>query len=579
MADIRTKLNKRWGELEKERSSYISHYKDLQEHIFPTRGRFLTSERNDGSKKHNKILDNSGTLAARTLASGMMAGLTSPARPWFRLSTPDPDLKDYGPVKDWLYAVEIRLREILARSNIYNTLHTQYKEIGVFGTAPAIIADDYMDVLRGYPVTVGSYALAMGDNLRVDTLYREIPMTVKMVIEQFGLKRVSESIKNMYENGNLSHNVVVMHAIEPNVGDLNYDGVESRLVAAKPYRSMYWEKKGGPDNASILELRGYDDLPFVAPRWDITGTDTYGSSPGMEALGDIIQLQTMQRWKGEGIAKQVRPPMIAPEALRNKHKSTVPGGVTYYDGQQGMRGFEPAYKVDFQLNYLIEDIRDTKTRISRAFYEDLFLMLAQSDRREITAREVEERHEEKLIMLGPVLERLEDELLDPMIDRVFQIAMRSGLIPEPPEELAETDLKVEYISILAQAQKAVAINSLERTTGFFSSLVQIQAASGQSPDILDKFDADEALDEYADAIGISPRIIRDKEDVDQIRADRAKKAQMQEQMAMAQQAAETASTAATVETQGGQSNMVADAASAFGLATGQGANTPMVGQQ
>lgn len=576
MADIRTKLNKRWNDLEKDRSSYISHYKELQEHIFPRRGRFLTTERNDGSKKHNKILDNAGTLAARTLASGMMAGLTSPARPWFRLSTPDPDLKDFGPVKEWLYAVEVRLREILARSNIYNTLHTQYKEIGVFGTAPALIAQDFTDVLRGYPITVGSYALAMGDNLRVDTLYREIPMTVKMVVEQFGLKRVSQSVKNMYENGNLSNNIVIRHAIEPNVGDLEYDGPESRLVAAKPIRSMYWEARGGPDNASILELRGYDDQPFVAPRWDITGTDTYGSSPGMEALGDVIQLQTMQRWKGEGIAKQVRPPMVAPEALRHASKSTIPGGITYYDGQQGMRGFEPAYHVDFQLQYLLEDIRETKTRISRAFYEDLFLMLAQSDRREITAREVEERHEEKLIMLGPVLERLEDELLDPMIDRIFQIALRNDLIPQPPDEMNETDVKVEYISILAQAQKAVAINSLERTTAFFGSLVQVQAAGGVTPDVLDKFNADEALDEYADAIGISPRVIRDQGEVDNIRAARAKKQQQAEQMAMAQQAVEMAAAAGTVKTN--EPNLAADAAGAFGLATGQGAQTPQVGQ-
>lgn len=575
--DPKTKLNKRWQELDKERSSYIQHYKDLQEHIFPMRGRFLMSERNDGQKRHNKILDNSGTLAARTLASGMMAGLTSPARPWFRLDTPDPSLKEYGPVKDWLYEVELRLREVLARSNIYNTLHTVYKEIGVFGTAPAMITEDFEDVLRGYPITVGSYALGLGANLRVDTLYREIPMTVKMVVEQFGLDRVSNSIKNMWDQGNYNQNIAIRHALEPNIGDLGYDGPESRFIAGAPFRSVYWEKKGDDAMNSLLALNGFDNTPFVAPRWDITGTDTYGSSPGMEALGDVIQLQTMQKWKGEGIAKQVRPPMVGPEALRHKKTSTLPGAITFYDGVQGQRGFEPAFNVNFQLQYLIDDMRETKQRISRAFYEDLFLMLAQSDRREITAREVEERHEEKLIMLGPVLERLEDELLDPMIDRVFQIAMKAGMLPPPPPELQDAgELKVEYISILAQAQKAVAINSLERATAYVGSLAQIQAASGQPPAILDKWNSDQALNEYADAIGLSPKVINDQEEVEAQRQAAAEQAAQQQRMAMAEQAANMAAQAGQVKTD--ERNLVTDGASAMGLTTGAGADTPQVGQ-
>lgn len=570
--DLRVRLNKRMTELEKDRSSYIGHWKELQENILPRRGRFLDTDRNDGTKRHNNIIDNSGTLAARTLASGMMAGLTSPARPWFRLDTPDPEMKQYGPVRDWLYAVEIRLREILARSNLYNTLHTVYKEIGVFGTAPANIITDYDDVIRGFPITVGSYALGLGANLQVDTIYRDIPMTAKMVVEKFGLKRVSASVKQQYENGNYNQPVTVRHALEPNLDDLGYDGPESGFVADKPWRSVYWEKRGDTTDYPILQLNGFQEKPFVAPRWDVNGTDTYGASPGMDALGDVVQLQTMQRWKGEGIHKQVRPPMVAPTALRHTHKTTVPGGVTYYDGQQGMRGFEPAFNVQFDLRNLIEDIAETKHRISRAFYEDLFLMLARSDRREITAREIEERHEEKLIMLGPVLERLEDELLDPVIDRVFQIALRAGLVPPPPPELDDQDLKVEYISILAQAQKAIAINSLERTATYLGGLAQIQAASGEAPGVLDKFNFDEAIEEYTDSIGTTPKLIREDDEVEEIRKGRAEAAEQQKQMAMMAESAKAAAAAGSIKTD--ERNVVADAVQQV---TGVG-NQPGVGQ-
>ena len=579
MADTpRQKLTKRWTQLERERSSYISHYRDLQEYLLPRRGRFLTTERNDGGKKHKRILDNSGTLAARTLASGMMAGLTSPARPWFKLATPDPDLAEFGPVKEWLYRVERLLREVLARSNLYNVLHTTYKEIGVFGTSPFFTAENFKDVIRGFPITVGSYALDINGNLETDTLYREVPMTVKMVVDQFGKSRVSHSTLNMFNEGNLANNVTVMHAIEPNTTDLGYDGIESRIVENKPFRSVYWEKKGDSDRDSgLLELRGYREFPVLAPRWDVTGTDVYGSSPGMEALGDVQQLQVMQRWKGEGISKQVRPPMIAPEALRYKQKSTIPGGVTYYDGAAGMKGFEPAYNVRFELQYLIEDIRETKARISRAFYEDLFLMLAQSDRRQITAREIEERHEEKLLMLGPVLERLEDELLDPLIARLFSVCHEAGILPPPPQEIVDAgELKVEYISILAQAQKSVAINALERTATYVGGLAQVQVAGGGRADVIDKMDFDQMVDEYGDAIGIAPTVIRTDDDVKGIRDSRVKAEQQQQQMAMAQQAADAAAKAGTVKTD--ERNVVADAIQSANTASGGGNPVPNVGQ-
>lgn len=578
MADksLRQKLTRRWSELERERSSYIDHWRELQEYIVPRRGRFLTSERNDGKKKHNRILDSAGTLAARTLASGMMAGLTSPARPWFRLATPDPDLADFGPVKEWLYAVELRLREIFARSNIYNALHMTYKEIGVFGTGPLVVAESFTDVIRGYPVTVGSYALDISEELEVDTMYREVPMSVKMIVERFGIERVSRRVKRDYEEGNLAAEYVIMHAIEPNVGDLGYDGPELKFIQDKPFRSMYWEKATDSDGEfpGLLLLSGYNERPMLGPRWDVTGTDIYGSSPGMDALGDVKQLQTQQKWKGEGISKQVRPPMVAPEALRHKSKTTVPGGVTYYDSPDGMRGFEPAFKVDFDLRYLIEDIRETRERISRAFYEDLFLMLAQSDRRQITAREIEERHEEKLLMLGPVLERLEDELLDPLIDRTFAVALRNGLLPDPPPDLEDTELKVEYISILAQAQKAVAVNTLERTATFLGGLAQVQAASGQPPSVLDKFDFDEAIDEFADAIGLSPNVIVPDEEVHAERQARVQAQEQQQRMQQMAAAAEMAQKAGQVKTD--ERNMASDAVA---MVTGQNPATPGVGQR
>ncbi len=548
---IREIMTTRWGELKTERSSWIDHWKELQEYILPRRGRFLGDDRNDGKKKHTRILDNTGTLAARTLASGLMAGLTSPARPWFRLSPPDPDMAEYKPVKEWLFAVESLLLEIFARSNTYNALHTIYRENGTFGTSPMGVLQIYDDVVRCFPFTIGSYCLDIDDKLRPDTLYREVPMTTKMIVQRFGLENVSRTIKTQWDRGSYLDEFKVIHAIEPNLTEFDVKGYG--FIKDMPFRSIYWEEAGGDDNEAhdqYLEIKGFHEKPFMAPRWDVLGTDAYGSGPGMDALGDIKQLQVQQRWKGEGISKQVNPAMVAPESLRGKHKTTLPGGVTYFNqGEEAQ--FKPAYQVNFQMQHLLQDMQETRERISRAFYEDLFLMLTQSTRRQITAREVEERHEEKLLMLGPVLERLEDELLDPLVDRTFAIAERTGLLPAPPPELEEVDLRVEYISILAQAQKAVALNALERTVAFVGGLAQM------SPDALDNINVDETISEYGEAAGVAPATLRSPEERDQVRAHRAeqqKQLQQQEQMSAM---ADAAGKLANVETD--KRNLASDA--------------------
>jgi hypothetical protein len=239
--------------------------------------------------------------------------------------------------------------------------------------------------------------------------------------------------------------------------------------------------------------------------------------------------------------KLVNPPMTAPTSLRNQRVSLLPGDVTYVDVNQTQNGYRPVYEIKPDIQWQGESIRQIEDRINSAMYADLFLMLANSDRRMITAREIEERHEEKLLQLGPVLERMNDELLDPLIDRVFGIMVKrskpfwDGLvdgippIPKPPEELNGIDLKVEYISILAQAQKMVGIQAQDSLVNFAGLLMQIK----QDPAVLDKLDTDQMIDERGEMLGTSPLSIRSDDAVAEIRAGREQQAKKQQMAAMA----------------------------------------------
>ncbi|MFS8609364.1 MAG: portal protein [Gammaproteobacteria bacterium] len=529
---------KRWNGLRLERSSYDQHWEELARFFMPRAGRFFRTKRNTkGGKQHQHILDSSGIRSMRVLAAGLMAGMTSPARPWLRLKTPDDDLNEFHTVKNWTSIVTQRMLDIFAGSNTYRALPMLYEELAVFGTAPDFVLSDFDFVIHHTPLTVGEYAIATDERGMVNTLYREFEMTVAQCVDAFGLENVSTWVRNLYQQGHgYDRWVPVMHVVEPR----RDRDVTKRDARNMPWTSCYFEI--GSHDGRYLRESGFRRFPAVCPRWHVYSGDIYGSSPGMEALGDVKQLQHQQLRKGQGIDLQTQPPLQVPTALRNRGVAAQPGGITYVDATGPGAGVRSLFDVRIELQYLLQDIMDVRQRISRAFYEDLFLMLATTDRRQITAREIAERHEEKLLMLGPVLERLHNELLAPLIDITFDHMLEAGIVPPPPPELQGMELEVEFISMLAQAQRAVGIASTDRLLGTIASFAQFK------PEVLDKIDADQVVDVYADMLGVDPSMIVGDEQVAIIRQERA----AQEQALLAAQTApavaQTAKTLSEVDT-------------------------------
>lgn len=539
----------RWKRLEDDRSSWRSHWIEISDYLIPRRGRYLIeSQSTKGRKRSTKIVDNTAGQALRTLSAGMMSGMTSPARPWFRLQTPDPDLMEGAGVKDWLGQCERIIRNILTRSNFYNSASTIYTELGAFGTAALYRRRHPTDIVSYRPFTAGEYVIAENEYGEVDTLGREFTMSVSQIVEQFVIQRdgsedwsnVSKAVKRLWDQKNYDERIEVIHLIQPRRME---DRDLSRPLDPKnkPFMDVYMEK--GADGDKLLQENGFDRFPAYCPRWDVLGGDVYGVSPGMEHLGDIKQLQHEQRRKAQAIDKMVNPPMVGSLSLKGKPSTVLPGGTTYVDPQQGTQGFQPAYLVQPRVNELMMDIQEVQNRIQRGFYADLFAMMINSDRRMMTATEVAERHEEKLVLLGPVLQRLNTELLDPLIEDVFMFALEAGILPPPPPVLEGVELEVKYISLLAQAQEAVAAASIERTFSFAGNL------SAVFPEIVDNLNADEAIRNYGEILGTSPEILRDVDEVEAIRAARREQQQAEQQMMQLQQGAQAAKVLSEADTQ------------------------------
>ncbi|HGH5989740.1 TPA: portal protein [Morganella morganii] len=523
---MKQQLNKQLSQLKAERLSFEPHWRELSDFTRPRSTRFTASEVNRGDRRNSKIIDPAAVMAARTLSSGMMSGITSPARPWFRLATPDRDLMDYGPVKLWLETVEQRMNEVFNRSNLYQSLPLMYEDLGTFATGAMAVVADPQRVIRTVPFPTGSFYIANGADLSVDTAVREFSMTVRQVITEFGMDAVSDTVKSQWNSGQYGQWVNVVHAVYPNL-----DRQTGKLEAKhKAYKSVYYEATSTDDK--LLRESGYDEFPIMAPRWEVNGEDVYGSScPGMVALGSVKALQLLQRRKAQMIDKITNPPLQAPASIKSQRISTIPGGINYLPMADVNNQIKPLFQIPANgTNGLLEDIQDTRQIIDHAYFVDLFRMMQTVNTRSMPVEAVAEMREEKLLMLGPVLQRLDSELLDKLINRTFSVMAENNLLPVPPDEMQGMQLKVEYISVMAQAQKAIGVSSIERFIGFTSGIGQFK------PDALDKINVDETIDAYAASIGVPPSVVATNEQVAQIRENRAQQQAMAQQMQMAQAA-------------------------------------------
>ena len=526
---LRKRLTSRYDALKKERAPWERVWQSLAELVVPWMGRFGNVDPNQGGERGEKIFDGEATRALDTLVAGLTSGLAGPSRPWFRLGLPDQELSDYAPVRQWLDSVEETMQWIFQRTNTYRALSSAYAELGLFGTAVTLWQPDDEDFLRGYTLTAGEYWLANGKNLEVDTLYRRIRMTVAQMVKTFGLDQVSQTVRDLWDKGTYDEWVTVIHALEPNI-----NWKPRRLGAeGKRWLSVYWEEAETKDK--LLAVRGIDTFPVTAPRWNALLYDVYGHGPAMRALPDIRQLQNMELTLHEALEKELRPPMMAPIELAKGGLSisTMPAAINFLSVMTP--GVQPLYQVKPDIASFALKIEEIRRRIQSGFHADLFLAVTYLDRREITAREIDVRQEEKLIALGPVLERLHHEQLAPMIDITMDQMVRHSLvgwrtggravIPPPPPELEGMDLEVDFISPLAQAQRAVGTTALERVAAFMGNI------AGIDPTATRKIIWPKMGEEYTTMLGVTSKVLRSDEE---LAAEQAAAAQQQQMQQMAQ---------------------------------------------
>lgn len=491
--------------------------------------------------KMRQLIDSHPILAFRTTQSGMYSGLSSPNRPWIEFKFADAELNEYQVAREWLDAFQSLIYSMFDASNFYQVARQNYGSMARFGPAAGIMTEHPMEIAPCLGLGIGTYWIGLNDAFNVDTLVRDCPMTVDQVVKKFvgrpggnyDWNAISPTIKEKWDRSDYGHIVQCKQLIEPGPGD--------------QWDSSIWDCNDDRKDA-LLEAKRYSEQPFWAPRWDTRdgGPTSYGRGVGHDCLGDMRELALINLREQGMFDLLSKPPTVGPA----KDLDMRPGAHTYVADMSTIQAAKAIYEVNpMALQAAEKKILRLQEKIDRLTYADLFMAITNMPG--VQPRNVEEllkRDEEKLTQIGPVVEMVNDDMLPIAVERMIGIARRGGLIPPAPEELQGKELKVEFVSVLAMAQKMLGLSTTERVVGFVGSLGSIFG-----PQVLDKVDPDAIVDDYAERANMPAKAIRDGNTVKQMRDQRARQEQMAQMAAMAQPAKDATTAALNIAEMSNQS--------------------------
>ncbi len=525
----RKSVQRRYDALFEEQKRWVPKWKEIRDFIAPWSGVFESEKQLQHARRDDKIFDGTGFDASNIMAAGIMFGLTPRSRQWYKLGSEDPELNQWEPARMHLEEVQDILYSGMNRSNVYNSLHMLFGESGTFGTGVMGSWENDERMFRTRSFAIGTYALGTDAFGSVNRFARELEMSAEQIAQVFGKDELTTDMKNKLDKGDIKTKYAIYHMIEPN-NDYIPDCV---MLEGMAYREFYWLKDSKDEKA--LSVQGYYELPIHAPRWLVPDEGVYGYGPGWFALAECRGLQLMSEDVLVALELMIKPPVSATNKAFANGINLFPGGVNVQEeGNLQQNAVRPVFEVNMPVEQVEMKIERIQQVIKRRFFADLFMMLDNLKNNKMTAREVIERSQEKMTMLGPSIERYQTELLNPFISRAYNIANRMGKLPPPPQELIGRELKVEYVSPLSLAQKASGITALEQGLAIALNLATA------FPNVRKKIKEMEAVDRYWDMLGIPTGILRTDEEVEaMIKQEQAEMAQQvqQEQLMQATEAA------------------------------------------
>jgi hypothetical protein len=498
-----------------KRSTWESHWQEIADLMLPRKAE-ITKERARGDKRSTQIFDATGIHSLELLAASLHGMLTSSANRWFSLRYKEAVLNENDEAREWLEDSIDKMYLAFARSNFQQEIFENYHDLIAFGTSCLMVEEDEDDIIRFSARHIKEIYVEENKKGLIDNVYRKFKLTVDQAIQKFGAENLSKEINNTYKS-NPYDEVEICHIVRPR---FNYDSSKQDKKNMK-FQSIYFEHS----TDHIISVGGFNENVYVVSRYLKSSTEIYGRSPAMNALPDVKVLNKMVEHGLKAAAKMIDPPLLVPDDSMLAPVRMTPGSLNYY--RSGSRDRIEPLNIGQNTAMTLNAENARREAIARMFHVD---QLQIQSNRTMTATEVLQRNEEKMRILGPVMGRIQSELLEPMINRVFSIMLRNRLFREAPPILANQEIDIEYVSPMALAQKGQELQNVMRGLELFGSLAQTMP-------VMDYIDENGLVKQLVQTLGLPARMIKSDKEVQAIRMERQEA--QQQQMQMQQQMAES----------------------------------------
>tara|TARA_R100000234_G_scaffold56764_2_gene34257 strand:- start:3277 stop:4878 length:1602 start_codon:yes stop_codon:yes gene_type:complete len=517
MANFAKELISRLNYLETYRKYWNTHYQELADYMLPEKSD-IVRKRSRGEKRTELIFDGTALQAVDLLSSALHGMLTSGATSWFHLDMKDEDVGRDDEVKEWLQSSSHSMMRAFNRSNFETEVHGMYVDLVVFGTACMFVEIDDKQ-LRFSTRHISEFFIQENQFGLVDTVFRKYKTPVRQVAQRFGMDNLTEYLKKKFEQ-TPDEEVELVHVVLPRM-DRNPEKPDNQNM---PFASFYIDM----ETKQFLSIGGFEEFPYVVPRFLKSTGEIMGRSPAMTALADVKMLNLMSKTIIQAAQKQIDPPLLVPDDGFILPVRTQPGGLNFF--RAGTRETISPLNTGANIPIGLNMEQQRRESIRSAFYVDQLLSGTSPN---MTATEVVQRQEERMRVIGPVLGRLMNEMLRPLIDRVFALMLREEMLSVPPEILQGRDIDIEYVSPLAKVQKSSSLNSTMKA-------LEILLPLSQSLPVGDHLDADGLVRHVTDSLGVPKTVLRSSAEINETREARQK---MQEQQMARQREQEDVNTA------------------------------------
>ena len=505
---LSAELKNNLSRLMDRRSTWETHWQEVADLIIPRKSDII-DHKVKGDKRHLEVFDATAIHSLELLASSLHGFLTSSANRWFALRFKETILNENDEAKEWLEDVTDKMYIAFQRSNFQQEIFETYHDLCAFGTAGMFIEEDETSIVRFSARHIKEIYISENARGLVDCIYRRFKLTAKAAVEKFGIENVSREVQKIIKHSPFDE-IEFCHVVKPR--DIYNPKKEDKMNM--PFISVYMEM----DSGKIISIGGFREFPYVVPRFLKASNEIYGRSPGMNSLPDVKVLNKMVEVGLKAAQKQVDPPLLVPDDAMMLPIRTAPGSLNYY--RAGSRDRIEALNIGANNPLGLNMEEQRRKAISQTFHVDQLLV---TENRNMTATEVAQRAEEKMRILGPTLGRLQVELLNPTVVRVFNIMLRNNLFPPAPEILQDQEIDVEYVSPMALAQKGQELSSIIRGLEIFGQISQVAP-------VTDYIDPQGLVKEIIKILGIPAKVIRSDAQVQQITEQ--KQAAQQQQMEM-----------------------------------------------